>query len=191
MAIDDINTKYTVLTIDDGSGAVLELKIVRIVPAELNAVDTSSNTTISNLDIISRPGTFDVIIDGQTIEIGTIVKAKGTVSEFRSIKQLDLKRIQVIASTNEEAKAWAETAEYKKKYLSVPWRLTVADHTRIKNKIRFIEEQENEYRKRKADHEAKRAERYRARATYLAERDVRLESRRRKEEIMMNSGSLL
>jgi DNA polymerase III alpha subunit len=190
VAIDDINLKYTVVTIDDGSGATIELKIVRIPPAERNPVDTSSLTSLDNVKVISRPGVFEVVVDNLRLDIGTVVKAKGTISEFRGIKQLNLKRIWVVSTTDEEAQSWAETAMFKQEVLSKPWHLTSAEHRQIKAKIKSEKKKLQEYERRKSEHEAKKEEQRQAQELYLATREKKLEMRRRKEEVMMNAGAL-
>ncbi|KAL6712210.1 hypothetical protein ACN47E_000087 [Coniothyrium glycines] len=189
VAIDDINTKYTTLTIDDGSGATLDLKIERILPAQQN-VDISSNTTISNLSIISRPGLFEVLVDNHVLDIGTVIKAKGLVTEFRQVKQLDMKRVWLITTTDEEVREWAGIADYKEKVLSIPWHLTAKELRRCSNKMKSRKKAEREQDERKAEHEARQLERHRARNEHLAKRESRLEIRRRKEELMMNAGAL-
>lgn len=182
VAIDDINIRYTVLTLDDGSGANMELKIVRIPPrCEQNPVDTSSTTTtIDNVNVISRLGLFEVLVAQQRLVIGTVVKAKGTISEFRGAKQLELKRIWVVTSTNEEAQAWAEAAAFKQAVLSRPWHISATEGKKIKGKIRAEKKREQEFQRREAEHE-----------TVMKQREAKLETRRRKEEAMMNAGALL
>ncbi|KAF2110554.1 hypothetical protein BDV96DRAFT_615132 [Lophiotrema nucula] len=191
VAIDDINVKYTVLTVDDGSGATIEVKIVRLTPDVYNPVESPSNTVIENLDVISRFGVFEVTVDHQRLDIGTVIKAKCTLSEFRCVKQLELKRIWVVKTTDEEAKAWTETAAFKSEVLSKPWRLTSTEHKKITDDIKMGRKKAQEYERMKLEHEARRKEHRKAREEYLGKREVRLESRRRKEEIMMNAGALV
>ncbi|KAF2830811.1 hypothetical protein CC86DRAFT_283889 [Ophiobolus disseminans] len=191
VAIDDINTKYTVLTLDDGSGATIELKIVRIPPADKNPLNTSSSTKLANVSVVSQFGVFEVVVDNQRLDIGTVVKAKGTISEFRGIKQLDLKRIWVVDTTDEEAQAWAEAAAFKEEVLSKPWHLTTAEHAQIKAKMKSDKKKVHEYERRKAEHEVKKEEQRLAREAHLAQREKKLEMRRRKEEVMMNAGALI
>ncbi|KAH7396800.1 hypothetical protein DE146DRAFT_51349 [Phaeosphaeria sp. MPI-PUGE-AT-0046c] len=191
VAIEDINLKYTVLTIDDGSNANIELKIVRIPPDDRKAGIASTKTTLKTVDVISQFGVFEVMVDGHRLDIGTVVKAKGTISEFRGIKQLDLKRIWVVATTDEEAQAWEETATYKQAVLSKPWHITSAEHKQIKAKIKSEKKKMQDYERRKAEHEIKKVEQKRAHDVSLAQREKRLEMRRRKEEVMMNAGALM
>jgi hypothetical protein len=191
VAIDDINVKYTVLTLDDGSGATIEMKIIRRVPGDLNSENASSNTYVDNVNVISEFGVFEVMIGQERIDIGTVIKAKGTISEFRAVKQLEMKRVWIVSTTNEEAQAWAEAATFKQQILSVPWRLTSAEHRKIKEKIKADKRKVKEHERLKRDHEKKKEEHKKARELYMAQREVKLESRRRKEEAMMNAGALM
>ena len=56
--------------------------------------------------------------------IGTVVKAKGTLRTFRDGRQVALCRLSVIQDTDEEAKAWAELAQFRAEVLLKPWLLT-------------------------------------------------------------------
>lgn len=191
VAIDDINIKYTVLTIDDGSGVTIEVKIIRLTPNIHNPTKSPSNTTVDNVNVVSRLGVFEVIVDHQQVDVGTVLKAKCTISEFRGQKQLELKRVWIVSTTDAEARTWAETAAFKKEILSIPWHIGSAEHKAIKKEIRSEQKRNREYEKFKAEHELKRKEQRRAREEYLAKREVKLQDRRRKEEIMMNSGALI
>jgi hypothetical protein len=163
---------------------------VREPPSERNAVVVSSKTTLKNVEVLSPFGVFEVMVDDQRLDIGTVVKAKGTISEFRGVKQLDLKRIWVVTTTDEEAQAWAETAAFKQEVLAKPWHLTFADKKKIKTDEKHQKKKLKEYQRRKAEHETKKEEQRHAREVYLAQREKKLEIRRRKEEVMMNAGAL-
>lgn len=192
VAIEDINVKYTVLTIDDGSGATIDLTIARLTPDVYNPVESPSNTVISNVNVVNEPGVFKVVIDDHhSIEIGTVVKAKGTISEFRGRKQIDLKRAWVVATTNEEVLAWAETAQYKEKVLSKPWRLSSAEHKMITAEMKAERRKVRQYEREKEAYDIKKREQIKAREEYLAKREAKYEARRLKEEKMMNQGALI
>lgn len=120
----------------------------------------------------------------QKLDIGTVVKAKGTITEFREIKQLDLKRIWVVSTTVEEAQAWAETAAFKQNVLSKPWHITPAEGRQIKTNLKLDKKKLQDYDRRKAEHEAKKEAQRR-------EKEKVLERQRRKEEVMMNAGALI
>jgi hypothetical protein len=191
VAIDDITSKYSAITLDDGSGATIELKIVRILLGDRDSKNPLSGTTVSNLNVISQFGVFEITVDHERIEIGTVLKAKGTISEFRGVKQLDLKRIHIVASTDEEAQAWAETAAFKINTLSAPWRITSSQHSEIKSKIKAEKKRTKDYDRSVREYKTKKAEHEAARAAHLVRKEAKRETRRRREEAMMNSGALI
>lgn len=191
VAINDINLRYTTLTLDDGSGATLEVKIVRPLPDIYNPVESPSNTEVDNLEVISRLGEFEVTVDNQPVDIGTTIKVKGTVSEFRGVKQLELKRIWIVSTTNEEVKFWDAAATFKSDVLGKAWHLSKGDGIRIKSERKVEQKREKEYERQRAIHEAKREEKRRARAEYVATKEAKHEARRRKEEAVMNAGALI
>jgi hypothetical protein len=177
VAIDDLFERLAIVTVDDGSGATIELKIARIPP--------------TNVKISSPFGQFEVVVDHQRLAIGSVVKAKGTITEFREVRQLDLKRLWVITTTDEEAQAWAETAAFKLDVLSKPWHITSKQHKQIKDKIESDKRKTREYEKRKAEHEAKKKEKLKEQEVSMKQREIRLEMRRKKEEAEMNKGALI
>jgi hypothetical protein len=191
VAVNEINLRYTTLTLDDGSGDTLEVKIKRILPELYNPVDSPSNTEVDNLDVISGLGRFDITVDGQVVDIGTIIKVKGTISEFRGFKQLELKRIWVVSTTDEEAKFWNALATFKMNVLGRPWHLSKAEIEQIKKQNKLEKRKAHEYERQKAVYEAKKMEQRQARAEYMAQKNAKYEIRRRKEEIIMNAGALI
>ncbi|KAK3210062.1 hypothetical protein GRF29_44g1522533 [Pseudopithomyces chartarum] len=191
VAINDINPRYATLTLDDGSGATIEARIKRSAPDLPNPLDTSSKTQVDNLNVLSRLGQFDITVDGKPVDIGTVIKAKGTVSEFRGSKQLDLKRIWIVSTTNQEVNFWTDLALFKSQVLGKKWHLSKPEGERIKRERKAEQRRLQEYERQKAVHEAKKAEHRKARADHLAQREARVEMRRRKEEMIMNAGALL
>ncbi|KAH7136000.1 hypothetical protein B0J11DRAFT_176520 [Dendryphion nanum] len=191
VAIDDINAKYTVLTIDDGSGATVEVKIIRLTPEVYDPVESPSNTVLDNVEVISRLGAFEVTVDHHPLDIGTVIKAKCTLSEFRGQKQLELKRVWIVPTTDEEVRAWAETAAFKRDVLSIPWHIDSTLHKKIKKEEKADRRKADENERLRSEHNLKQRIRRKARDEYNMKRNVRLEARRRKEEIIMNAGALI
>lgn len=176
---------------DDGSGANIEVKVVRLTPDIYNPVESPSNTIIDNVNVVSQFGIFEVTVDSQPLDIGTVIKAKCTISEFRGAKQLDLKRVWEVPTTNEEAQAWAETASFKQDVLSKPWHISSAEHKKIKKEIKVERKKMQEYQRLKLEHEIKRKEQRKAHEEHLARKEAKTEVQRRKEEIMMSAGALV
>jgi len=191
VAIDDVHTRFTILTIDDGSGATIELKIIRLNDLEYNPVESPSNTVVDNLHIVSGLGRFDITVDNHRLDIGTVIKAKCTISEFRNKKQLDLKRVSVVETTNDEVKAWQEMVAFKRDVLSTPWRVSARRHKIIKDEIRAQRKIEEEYERKKMEYEQKKRERRRQYDEYMAKWNLKYERERQRLEFLMDAGALI
>ena len=179
------------MTLDDSSGSCIDVKIERKDPAKID-IDDTSNTTVSNLDIDTAIGyNSEIKIDGQKVDIGSVVKAKCTIGSFRGVKQLELKRCGVIKDTTEEAAAWESMAEFKREALAGPWVLSAADQAALDAQLQqeAMREQEEEKRERRSQRahqkrEEQRAERRKA-------REDEREQRRLAAEKKFNQGALI
>lgn len=193
ISIESITDRYTILELDDGSGSTVVVKITRLSKDQLlaNHVDNASNTTVENVDVISKIGVFDVFVDSnKRLDVGTVIKVKAVIGEFRNVKQLELKRIYVIRTTGEEVKEWAEVARWKRDVLSKPWVLTPeklkdldSEDARERRKQRDTERRKKEYNKVKNEKLAKRKEK-------IERHEARVEKRRRTVEDELNGGAL-
>lgn len=167
------------------------MKITRLDPDISSAVDCPSNTTVGNLNVVAQVGIFEVVVDGQNLDIGTVIKAKCTITEFRGNKQLDLKRISIMRTTDEEAQAWADTAAFRQNVLAKPWVLSPKELKRIEKGLKVQRKKEKEHQRLKAEHEARKWARRRVRDRKIAEWGQKAEKKRRKEEFIMNHGALI
>jgi hypothetical protein len=191
VSIEDMFGKYTLLTLDDGSGATIVLKITRLAPTVANSIDCPSNTTVDNLNIISDLGQYDVVVDNKILDIGTVIKVKCTIGEFRNVKQLEVQRIRIVTSTEEEVEWWEEVIKWKRDILASPWVLSKEQITRLNTyeaekrvRRREIEQAAEEKARQKAFRRAKKAEKRKG-------HDEGLEMKRKEEELEMNRGALI
>jgi hypothetical protein len=191
VSIEDMYGKYALLTLDDGSGKNIVVKITRLQPQNTNPVDYPTNTNVDNLNIVTNLSRFDVVVENTVLDIGTVVKVKCTVSEFRNVKQLDLQRIRVVETTEEEVEWWEEVIKWKRDVLGSPWKLSQEqiaklNATEAKRRMKRREEEQaaEEKARQKALRRAKRAEK---RKQY----EEKAEMKRRKEELEMNRGALI
>lgn len=175
--------KHILISLDDSSGACIEIKTSLRQVKEDDHDEYPSNTLVDNLDVHTNLGATSVCINKQPIEIGTIVKAKGTLDSFRNTCQLKLERIWVVKDTNEEVKAWSETANWKRDVLSKPWVLTREQREKIDEQIARDESKERERSKRKRAHDAKYAEKKKRKLE-------KVEMKRKREELKYNAGAL-
>lgn len=117
------------------------------------------------------------------LDIGSVVKVKGGITEFRGARQIQLKKIWALSSTrkcdlrkdgkvadergtNEETRCWNEVVEFRRDVLSKPWILSEEEVKKCEEDEResIIEEQkhaaqemkEQERKKRREEREAMR-----------------------------------
>ena len=179
------------MTLDDSSGLCIDVKIERLDPAKLDA-DSTSNTTVPNLDINVAFGyDSEIKIDGQVVDIGSVIKAKCTIGSFRDVKQLELKRCGVIKDTTEEVAAWDSMAEFKRDVLAAPWVLSTADKATLDEQLQqeAMREQEEEKRERRSQRAHQKREELRAEKRKAREEER--EQRRLAAERKYNQGALI
>jgi hypothetical protein len=177
------NGRYTMIALDDGSGKCIDAKITMRDPNKDDVAVYPSNTTVDNVNVHVEMSVPSLEVDSKAVDIGSIVKIRGTLSVFRNTRQLELKRMSVINDTNAEVKAWAETAAWKRDVLSKPWKLTTAQRYGVDEKIRKAEKAEREMMKKLNERRAKFLEKKRR-------HDEKYEAKRLKEEKRLNEGAL-
>ena len=177
--------RYTLLTLDDGSGACAVVKIVRRKEAEReDGVQWPSNTEVDNVDVRVRVGApLEVYLNGQVVQLGSVLKVKGTLDTFRSTRQLELKRLFLVPDTTAEAQAWSETARWKSEVLSQPWVLKPQQREAVDRNLVEEERKGREHERRRREWERKAEEKRRR-------RDEKSEGKRKKLEAFYDAGAL-
>ncbi|KAK7515295.1 uncharacterized protein IWZ02DRAFT_501680 [Phyllosticta citriasiana] len=196
VAIEAPFPRFVLLTLDDGSGATIEVKIQRLLPDQLDETGThETNTTLSNVRVESSIGVFDVFVDGILVDIGTVLRASCTLDSFRKVNQLLLERCSVIKNTANEARNWAATAAYMRDVLAGPWVLTAKEKAKLDDRHsreqREKRDKEVKEVQRKTLKERAKAEWYRLRDERRRANEEKLERRRQREEVLMNRGALV
>jgi len=98
--------------------------------------------------------------DLEDVSLHSIIKAKGSLGEFRGNKQLLLRRVSVLRDTNDEVNAWTEAIKFKKNVLSKPWHLTEEFISEERERVRAVEveERKKEKKRRKDEQTLRRKE---------------------------------
>ena len=104
---------------------------------------------------------------------------------------MQLKRIWIVAETNDEVEFWKALATFKKEVLGKKWSLSSSEGEKIKKGLKVEKMKAREYERQKAAYNAKKEEQRKARAVKLAQREAKYDTQRRKEEIIMNQGALI
>jgi len=230
--IEYIKNLYTVLTLDDGSGATIEVKITHVMPV----VAKPSSTVVNNeqvetgddgddfwQDRTARASTsattvykthtadltvkttafFDNSIDlgSERIDVGTTIKAKGTLNIWWDSFQLNLLRAFVVHDVDAEVEVWEGYAEFCEKVLVKPWllssqevkRLERADKERLAKERKKSGKEKERLRLGKAkdvEKVEKEREKQRLWAEKVKRHEMRAEKRRRIEEVELNGTPL-
>ncbi|MCJ1372468.1 hypothetical protein MMC20_003693 [Loxospora ochrophaea] len=188
VAFDEYPNRW-VMILDDGSGETIEIVCAKQQNASTPAVadhtaateqgssstrcPSTSTPTLTAPSRIGRTAT-GYEVDMSRIDLGSVVKVKGGIGEFRGAKQITLERINLIPTTASEALAWAELHAFHTAILSKPWTLSTTDIQRLKEK----EEDKDGTAKAK-----RRKERDRTRRLKAHERIQRERERERERQI--------
>ena len=179
----DLKFRYCFLSLDDSSGACVDVKITLRQVSRNDGAVYPSNTLVDEVNVLALPGEPSVMLNNKPVGIGSVIKVKGTLSVFRDVRQIDLKRMFHVANTNAEAAAWAETVQWKRDVLSKPWILSAEKRIRIDQELAREEKRLLERsRKRKASHDHSREERQ--------AREAKREAKRKRDEAKFNAGAL-
>ena len=77
-----------------------------------------------------QPSTKNPQIPWEALDIGSVVKIKGQITEFRDTKQIDVIKVEVLQGTELEVKCWEEVTAFRRDVLSKPWAVTAEEEAR-------------------------------------------------------------
>ncbi|KAI9780754.1 MAG: hypothetical protein M1839_006541 [Geoglossum umbratile] len=112
VAVDEFE-KRAIIHLDDGSGEGMEIVCDRPPPLPKSA-DTDISTVAP-----PPPATPDI----SPINVGSVIRAKGTIGLFRNTRQIRLKRIHILPDTMSEVRVWRGITKFHAEVLMRPWEL--------------------------------------------------------------------
>lgn len=189
-SITDLSPSWTLFTLDDSSGRSIEVKIQRLPQPLAESSEAKHNTTVSNLNVQTRLGSFDIVIDGSIIDIGIVISAKGTLDEWRGERQLVLKRVQVVKSTAAEVQEWAKMADFKSSVLNQPWYLSDEAMAAMDKEAQVEKDKARKKEKMIEEYHARKKEKMKKYEEKLKAREGKEEQRRQKKEQYYNHGAI-
>jgi hypothetical protein len=128
--------KFVLLTLDDSSGANIEIKLERLVAGKTpNGPEYSTCTTIAGVYVFVKNSLPYVYLDDKPIGIGSVIKAEGKIESYSQSRQLSLQRISSVKNTHDEAVHWSKAADWKRRVLNNPWILPSADRHSLDLKL--------------------------------------------------------
>ncbi|KAL9124732.1 MAG: hypothetical protein Q9217_005969 [Psora testacea] len=131
----DLFPSRFIFTLDDSSGETIEITCERP-KATLPTEDTHELSRTLALPETSTKGITAKggEVDLAGVDVGTVVKVKGGIRDWRGGRQVSLERISIIHTTNEESVAWTENVAFRKDVLGKPWCLEEKEEKRAKRK---------------------------------------------------------
>lgn len=194
VAIEDYYESHFLLTLDDSSGATLDV-VVRKPKSKRNGAQTSSSilapatttnkgtttattttatTTNStsaadnnNDDDPSIQETLSLLHHLSALTLSTPILAKGTLSTFRSVRQLTLLRLTTLPNTSTELTHIASRTAFLASTLGKPWHLSAP-------KQRKLREAAESDRAKSSGRQRRERERQREQREWEARREARL-----------------
>lgn len=202
-------TKRTILTLDDGSGANIDVCVLQSDPKDRDKTqpaisqasniskaepgvptshgagqntDTKSQAPLMQIEHVSA--TDRTILDITSLLPGTTVRVKGTLSRFRATMQLNLERFTLIRDTNAEMQFVDERLQFLVEVLAVPWLLNDVEIEQLRTEadngdLKAIEERQRAERRVK-----RRAEQEERDYRHIQKRYEREERKRAKEAVV-------
>ncbi|KAH0544529.1 hypothetical protein FGG08_001301 [Glutinoglossum americanum] len=127
VAVDEFE-KRTILWVDDGSGSWGGIEVVWERPCPSSSPSNANATTaVTTLAPPRTTATPDI----SGIDIGTVIRAKGTITTFRNTRQILLKRVEILPDTQSEVKAWKGVTRFRVEVLGKPWELEPEEVARM------------------------------------------------------------
>ncbi|KAL8915113.1 MAG: hypothetical protein Q9171_000416 [Xanthocarpia ochracea] len=153
----DVYPNRVTMILDDSSGLTIEVFCRKDASTVTSTVDTSVDSyggiQLNQVPVKKDHGHVCTTSEGKVnlnmFEVGSVVKIKGGISEFRGEKQVTLERISLVRTTSEEVTAWAENAAFYKNVMGKPWVVTERDQRRAKNQAAGLEQEREAKKERK------------------------------------------
>jgi hypothetical protein len=102
------------------------------------------------------------------IDIGSVVKVKGIISTFRSVRRIALGRVEIIPDTNSEVRFWTQRTQLFAGVLSKPWTLSAEEQKRLLKEAEDKVEDNKEKAARRVERLAKEQRREKRHAEEIA-----------------------
>ncbi|KAH0847193.1 hypothetical protein AYO21_02581 [Fonsecaea monophora] len=203
VSLEDYFEKFWLFKIDDSSGAIIDVTCPKPEKKQADLNTGPGNTgprratgAVKPVDQnpTSKPKSNpnsgedeEIDEDAQLqrtlslLDIGSTVQAKGTLSTFRSTRQLSLLRLNILFTTNHEMALIASRTQFLLSTLSKPWVLTREEQRKLRDDAHRERNDDIDRAKRRKAREAKRKERE-ERHRHAIEKEYDMEEILRKKE---------
>lgn len=153
VAVDEYPGK-NVYTVDDSSGMCVECVCVAPTPAaktealgvpkhlgQIAALNSATSASETKKDVgkvegkgreKTAPSVQEPIIPWAEMDVGAVVKVKGRVGDYWKQKQVEVVKVEVLRSTDQEVKCWNEVMDFRRDVLGSPWVVTKEEEERCR-----------------------------------------------------------
>lgn len=156
--------KFWLFTVDDSSGATIDVTCPKpakekdnpnaapaSAPAKSNPPQQSATAEPTEEEVLRKTVS--------TLQVGVVVQAKGTLSTFRSSRQITLLRLSVVTDTNHEMALIASRTAFLESTLSRPWTLSETHLKKLHREAQGEKEEENQRARRRKMKQAQKRQR--------------------------------
>jgi hypothetical protein len=150
-----------VYTVDDSSGVCIECTCPAPPPQDLalqmhfnqgteskSTASTAENRNSTPAKKSSTPSVEAPLIPWEEMDVGAVVKIKGRPNTFRDVKQVDIIKVEIMRSTEQEVRCWNEVLAFRKEVLRVPWVVSQEAEAKFRSRA----EREKQYKNRPKKH---------------------------------------
>jgi hypothetical protein len=118
VACDENFEKFWNFTVDEGSGEVIDCVCWKPDKERVKHAGGQDGDTKPEKIDVEQQRREEVILG---IDIGTVVQVKGTVTSFRDVRQIQIERLNIIPTTNQELMLIAARTKFLEEILMKPW----------------------------------------------------------------------
>lgn len=191
VAFDD-HDRFWLFTVDDSSGATIDVTCRK--PNKAKEQDEHRSIQQNKNGVLAHAGTAKASNNNDDgplqetsacvevlsrIDVGSVVKVKGTISVFRSVRQIALERLEIVPDTNAEVRFWIQRTQLLTDVLSKPWTLSTRRQKQLLKEAEGEVEDGKERAARRVKRLAKEQRREKRHAEEIAEA-YEVEERKRK-----------
>ena len=178
VAFDEYFDKFWLFTLDDGSGATIDVQCRKPEKVKENGATQEVGARTRHRDEQGIEDDDPRVKVISSLDIGSVVKVKGTIGMFRDVRQISLERIIVVLDTNAEVQFWDQRTKLMVDVLSKPWNLSKEKQDRLKQEADGEADVESGRGTRSKEKRAKRLERERRHAKQIEKQYARDEVER-------------
>jgi hypothetical protein len=100
--------------------------------SNMKAEDNMKRKGKGNGSVETTPSPLNPQIPWPCLDTGIVVKVKGQIIEYRGVKQVNVIKMDILKSTEQEVKCWNEVGRFQRDILAKPWFVSSEDEERCR-----------------------------------------------------------